>query len=55
MRYAPLQRLTRFRYHMVSNLTREKNRALNLIFLKFSIYQKEHSFKDLTHLYLAPL
>ncbi|SHF29665.1 Transposase [Desulforamulus putei DSM 12395] len=47
MRYAPLQRLTRFRYHMVSNLTREKNRALNLIFLKFSTYQKECPFSNL--------
>ncbi|CEP69112.1 Uncharacterized [Moorella glycerini] len=47
MTYAPLQRLTRFRYHMVTNLTREKNRALNLIFLKFSTYQKECPFSDL--------
>lgn len=47
MRYAPLQRLTRFRYHMVNNLTREKNRALNLIFLKFSTYQKECPFSNL--------
>jgi transposase len=47
MRYAPLQRLTRFRYHLVSNLTREKNRALNLIFLKFSTYQKECPFSNL--------
>ncbi|WP_338825940.1 IS110 family transposase ISChy1 [Moorella thermoacetica] len=47
MTYAPLQRLTRFRYHMVSNLAREKNRALNLIFLKFSTYQKECPFSDL--------
>jgi transposase len=47
MRYAPLQRLTRFRYHMVSNHTREKNRALNLIFLKFSTYQKVCPFSNL--------
>lgn len=47
MTYAPLQRLTRFRYHLVSNLTREKNRALNLIFLKFSTYQKECPFSDI--------
>lgn len=47
MTYAPLQRLTRFRYHLVSNLTREKNRALNLIFLKFSTYQRECPFSDI--------
>ncbi|MGB9848895.1 MAG: IS110 family transposase [Moorellaceae bacterium] len=47
MTYAPLQRLTRFRYHLVSNLTREKNRALNLIFLKFSTYQKDCPFSDI--------
>ena len=47
MRYAPLQRLTRFRYHMVGNLTREKNRALNLIFLKFSSYNKDCPFSNL--------
>ncbi|MCL6627256.1 MAG: IS110 family transposase [Alicyclobacillus shizuokensis] len=35
-RYAALQRLTRFRYNLVQNLIREKNRALGMIFLKFS-------------------
>lgn len=38
MQYAPLQRLTRFRYQLVESLIKEKNRALNLIFLKFSSY-----------------
>lgn len=45
-RYAPLQRLTRFRYHLAQNLTREKNRALALLFLRFSSYGKETPFSN---------
>lgn len=46
MRYAPLARLTRHRYHLVRHLTAEKNRALGLLFLKFSTYGREHPFGD---------
>lgn len=45
-RYAALQRLTRFRYHLVQNITKEKNRALNLIYLKFSSYVAENPFSN---------
>ncbi len=45
-RYAALQRLTRFRYHLIQNLTKEKNRALNLIYLKFSSYVSDNPFSD---------
>jgi transposase len=40
-RYAALQRLTRFRYNLVQDITREKNRALGIIFLKFSLLANE--------------
>ncbi|WP_083815329.1 IS110 family transposase [Thermoanaerobacterium xylanolyticum] len=33
-RYAALQRLTRFRYHLVQTISSEKSRALNLLYLK---------------------
>jgi transposase len=36
IRYAPLQRLTRFRLHLVQNLAREKNYCLSFLFLTFS-------------------
>jgi transposase len=45
-RYAPLQRLTRLRYQMTHDLTREKNRALSLLFLRFSTYAKDRPFSD---------
>jgi transposase len=35
-RYLPLQRLTRYRYHLVQQLTREKNYFLSYLFLKCS-------------------
>ena len=44
-RYAALQRLTRFRYHLIQNLTKEKNRALNLIYLKFSSCVSDNPFR----------
>ncbi|NPV71580.1 MAG: IS110 family transposase [Firmicutes bacterium] len=46
LRFAPLQRLTRYRYHLVHTLTNEKNRALSLIFLKFSTYAKGCPFSN---------
>jgi transposase len=45
-RYAPLQRLTRFRYWTVENVTREKNRALSLLFLRFSTFAKQAPFSN---------
>lgn len=46
LRYAPLQRLTRYRYHLVRTISNEKNRALSLVFLKFSTYGKGRPFSD---------
>jgi len=43
-RFAALQRLTRFRFHQAGCLTREKNRALNLVFLRFSNYSQNCPF-----------
>jgi transposase len=45
-RYAALQRLTRFRFHQAEALSREKNRALQLIFLRFSNYSHQCPFSD---------
>lgn len=45
-RYAALQRLTRFRFHQAGSLAREKNRALNLVFLRFSNYSQECPFSN---------
>lgn len=44
--YAPLQRLTRFRVHLVQTLVREKNYFLTFLFLKFSTYGQELPFQD---------
>jgi transposase len=44
--YAPLQRLTRFRVHLVQNLVREKNYFLSFLFLKFSAFAQEEPFGD---------
>lgn len=35
-RYLALQRLTRYRFHLVGNIVREKNYYLSILFLKFS-------------------
>jgi transposase len=45
-RYAPLQRLTRFRCHLVENLVREKNYFLSFLFLTFSSYGQSAPFGD---------
>jgi transposase len=45
-RYAPLQRLTRFRCHLVQNLVREKNYFLSFLFLTFSSYGQVAPFGD---------
>ncbi len=38
--YAPLARLTRLRYIMKKNIRNDKNRAINLVFLKFSNFRQ---------------
>jgi transposase len=45
-RYAPLQRLTRFRCHLVRNLAREKSYFLSFLFLTFSTYGQVEPFGD---------
>ena len=45
-RYAPLQRLTRFRLHLVQNLAREKNYCLSFLFLTFSGFGQVSPFGD---------
>ena len=45
-RYAPLQRLTRFRCHLVANLAREKSYFLSFLFLTFSSFGQVEPFGD---------
>ena len=44
--YVALQRLTRYRYHLSQNLSKEKNYALNNIYLKFSQLRKKQGRED---------
>ena len=44
--YQPLQRLTRFRCHLMDQITREKNYFLSFLFLKFSEYQNLDPFSN---------
>jgi transposase len=44
--YQPLQRLTRFRCHLMHQITREKNYFLSFLFLKFSEYQNLDPFSN---------
>lgn len=44
--YTALQRLTRYRYHLSTQLTREKNYVLNNIYLKFSQLRKKQGKGD---------
>jgi transposase len=46
MLYQPLQRLTRFRYHIMHQIAREKSYFLSFLFLKFSEYQTQKPFSD---------
>jgi len=46
VRYAPIQRLTRFRFHLAQTLAREKSYFLTFLFLKFSSFGQVHPFKD---------
>lgn len=45
-RYQPLQRLTRYRRHLVTQLVREKNVALGYVYLKLSAYGLEQPLSD---------
>lgn len=45
--HGPLQRLTRFRHHLVQQLTREKSYFLTHLFLHFSTLEKAQPFSDL--------
>ena len=44
--HLPLQRLTRFRFHIIQNINREKNYLFSLIFLKFSAYKQQKTFSN---------
>lgn len=44
--YASLQKLTRARFHVAQDLTAEKNRYLNALFLKFSGMAQQQLFSD---------
>ena len=46
VRYAPLQRLTRFRFHLAHNLAREKSYFLSFLFLTFSSFGQVEPFGD---------
>ena len=45
-RYQPLQRLTRYRRHLVTQLVREKQLALGYVYLKLSAYSLEKPLSD---------
>jgi hypothetical protein len=44
--YFPLKRLTRYRYHLVTAIAREKNYFLTHLFLKFSSFSSLQPFSD---------
>ncbi|MCK4694178.1 MAG: IS110 family transposase [Candidatus Cloacimonetes bacterium] len=44
--HLPLQRLTRFRFHLVHTINREKNYLFSNIFLKFSAYRQSKTFSN---------
>ena len=46
VRYAPLQRLTRFRFHLAHGLAREKSYFLSFLFLTFSGFGQVQPFGD---------
>lgn len=45
--YFPLKRLTRYRYHLVSNISREKNYFLTHLFLKYSSFADVRPFSNI--------
>jgi len=46
-RYFPLRLLTRYRFHLVHNLAREKAYCLSILYLKASEYSRIHPFSNL--------
>ena len=46
MDHLPMQRLTRFRWHLVQQLVRERNYFLSQLFLKFSAFGKGKPFSN---------
>lgn len=47
LRYAPLQRLTRYRVHLTQTLAREKGYFVTMLFLRFSAFCQTEPFADL--------
>jgi transposase len=47
LRYAPLQRLTRYRVHLTQTLAREKGYFVTMLFLTFSAFCQTEPFADL--------
>jgi len=45
--YFPLKRLTRYRYHLICNIAREKNYFLTHLFLKYSAFLEIKPFGDI--------
>jgi len=46
LRYLSLRFLTRYRYHLVKDLVREKNYCMSLLYLKANEYREAHPFAD---------
>lgn len=44
--YLGLRFLTRYRYHLVQDLVREKNYCLSVLYLKANAYREEHPFSN---------
>lgn len=44
--YLRLRFLTRYRYHLVKSLVREKNYCLSILYLKANAYRPDHPFSD---------
>lgn len=44
--YIGLRFLTRYRYHLVKDLVRAKNRCLNILYLKANAYRPDYPFSD---------
>ena len=47
LKYLPLQRLTRYRFHLMKSIVREKSYFLNNLFLKFSEFKSKQVFSNL--------
>jgi len=45
--YLPLQRLTRYRFHLMEDIAREKTQFLTTLFFKFSNYKQDSPFSNI--------